>query len=227
MVDRLDLVNLLLGGGRWTWSNRRENPSWSRIDRFLISNSLLLQCTGLSQKLLNRPIFDHFPICLIPKGIIWGPTPFGLDNKWLRIENFTELVKNFWQETAVVGTSSDVFVSKLKALKNEIKRWARVEESRLERTLNDNLIELVDCDNMKMRGILGEHGRVRREFLRKEIAEVCIWRQFRGDKKLGRDGLKKGIWTLGTFTVWQILIEIIIMWKNYVVMGRCLEEMKI
>lgn len=35
MVDNLKLVDLLLRGGRWTWSNARDIPSWSRIDRFL------------------------------------------------------------------------------------------------------------------------------------------------------------------------------------------------
>jgi hypothetical protein len=31
------LMNLPLAGGTFTWSNNQENPSWSRLDRFLVS----------------------------------------------------------------------------------------------------------------------------------------------------------------------------------------------
>lgn len=47
MINKLDLVDLPLEGGKWTRSNSREIPSRSRIDCFLISNSLLLQLAGL------------------------------------------------------------------------------------------------------------------------------------------------------------------------------------
>jgi hypothetical protein len=33
----LDLMDLPLVGGTYTWSNNWESPSWSRIDRFLVS----------------------------------------------------------------------------------------------------------------------------------------------------------------------------------------------
>lgn len=80
-VDKLELVDISLMGGKWTWSSSSDRLSWSRIDLFLISNGLLAQFAGLSQKVLQRPIFDHFTICIILDGIIWGPRPFRLDNK--------------------------------------------------------------------------------------------------------------------------------------------------
>lgn len=59
-----------------------------------------------------------------------------------------------------MGTSSYVFASKLKSLKNKIKRWRRVEEGRLERVLKDNLIELEDYDRREMGGMLSKKGTV-------------------------------------------------------------------
>lgn len=136
-----------------------------------------MQFAGLSQ--INRLISDHFPIYHVPEGIIWGPTPFRLDNKWLKVEGFRNLVEKCWQETVVVGTYSFLFASKLKALN---KRWAREEEDRFERLLNENLLEMADLDNKEMDGILCEQGRVRRDELRKEVASVMnlepiSWRQ--------------------------------------------------
>lgn len=95
-MDRLELVDIPLMGGNSTWSNSRDNPVMSRIDRFLISNMLLMQLVGLGQKVLNRPISDHFPICIDSNGIIWGPGPFRLDNKWLRVMGFKQLVEKEW-----------------------------------------------------------------------------------------------------------------------------------
>ncbi|XP_021899093.1 uncharacterized protein LOC110815570 [Carica papaya] len=87
---------------------------------------------------------------------------------------------------------SYVFASKLKTLKNEIKRWARVEEGRLETILKDNLTELEDCDRREMGGILGENGRVRREHLRKEIAEVMHLEAISRRQKVREKWLKEG-----------------------------------
>lgn len=61
-MDKLELVDIPLVGGNWTWSDTRDNPAKSRIDQFLISNMLLKQLAGLSQKILHRPILDHFLI---------------------------------------------------------------------------------------------------------------------------------------------------------------------
>lgn len=62
--------------GGWTWNKRRDQPSFSRTDIFLVSIELLLSLPGLSQKVLPRPISNHFAICLTSYGIQWGSIPF-------------------------------------------------------------------------------------------------------------------------------------------------------
>lgn len=80
-VNSLNLVDLPLKGGQWTWSNMRCNPSCSRIYRFFISHNFLLKIAGAKQSVLEKPISDHFPICLSSDGIKWRPIPFRFDNK--------------------------------------------------------------------------------------------------------------------------------------------------
>lgn len=92
-VDKLDLVDIPLMGSRWTWSNTRNNLAWSRIDQFLISNISLMQLAGFNQNVLHRPISDHFLLCIVPDGIFWGLGPFRLDNKWIKVEEFRNLVE--------------------------------------------------------------------------------------------------------------------------------------
>lgn len=93
--DNLELLNLTdfpLMGGSWTWSNQRATPLFSRIDRFLINSFLLLKLPGLCQRVLSRPIFNHFPILLVDNEIAWGLIPFHFDNKLLKLESFKEMV---------------------------------------------------------------------------------------------------------------------------------------
>jgi endonuclease/exonuclease/phosphatase family metal-dependent hydrolase len=72
-------MDLLLAGGSFTWSNNQENPSWSRLDRFLISPDWEVKFPGL-QKRHPRLCSDHFSILLDCGGIHWGPRPFKFEN---------------------------------------------------------------------------------------------------------------------------------------------------
>ncbi|KAG2720457.1 hypothetical protein I3760_02G035900 [Carya illinoinensis] len=62
----LDLLDLPLVGGTFTWSNSR---SWSRLDRFIVSPSWALHFLELYQKRMFRVCSNHFPILLDCGGI--------------------------------------------------------------------------------------------------------------------------------------------------------------
>lgn len=117
LIDSMDLNDLPLMGGRWTWNNLREHSSSSRIDRFLITTNLLAILPNLNQKLLARPTSDHFPILLVSDGIQWGPVPFRIDNKWLELDSFRKMVADTWNKMSIKGTSSYRIATKLKNLK--------------------------------------------------------------------------------------------------------------
>jgi endonuclease/exonuclease/phosphatase family metal-dependent hydrolase len=44
------------------WSNNRESPSLSRIDRFYVSLEWEAKFLDLSQKRMHRLCSDHFPL---------------------------------------------------------------------------------------------------------------------------------------------------------------------
>lgn len=62
-------MDLPLISGNWTWFGDRTNPSFSRIDRFLVSVDMLSKQLSLTQKVLSRLISDHAPICLAAEGM--------------------------------------------------------------------------------------------------------------------------------------------------------------
>lgn len=127
-LDRVGLMDMPLVGGQWTWSNLQRPPSWSRIDHFLLSPTLLLKLAGACQNLLPRLTLDHFPICLEVEGIQWGSVPFRCDNKWLGIDRFRQLVEEVWNNSVVQGKANYKIATKLKSLKEAIKTWSKEEK---------------------------------------------------------------------------------------------------
>lgn len=79
-------MDLPLLGGRFTWSNSQDNPSMSRIDRFLVFAGWDSFFSSSVQSLLPRPLSDHFPILLDCGRIQGGKSHFKFENMWLKFE---------------------------------------------------------------------------------------------------------------------------------------------
>ena len=95
VIDELELVDLPLQGGSFTWSGGLYNQVWAaRLDRFLVSPSWLDQFSNVIQKRLPRPISDHFRILIEGGGMRRGPSPFRFENMWLKVEGFKDLIRS-------------------------------------------------------------------------------------------------------------------------------------
>ena len=96
VVEELELRDLLLQGGLFTWCGGLNNRLKSRIDRFFISEDWEAHFRGAIQVVLARPVFDHSPILLDGGGMRGGPTPFRFENMWLKEEGFKEVLRQWW-----------------------------------------------------------------------------------------------------------------------------------
>ena len=75
------------------------------------------------QKVLPRFVSDHCPISLDSVTYIRGKSYFKFENMWLRHEDFTGNVRQWWESYDFQGSPSFVLASKLKMLKEDIKKW--------------------------------------------------------------------------------------------------------
>ncbi|KAL6345965.1 hypothetical protein AAG906_025245 [Vitis piasezkii] len=132
VVDDLELIDLPLQGGVFSWSGGRNNQAWARLDRFLVTQCWLDKFCGVVQCRLPRPTSDHFPIMLKGGGLRRGPSPFRFENMWLKVDGFKDLLREWWQGTVVRGKASFRLASKLKVMKQKIKEWNREVFGRLE-----------------------------------------------------------------------------------------------
>uniref|UniRef100_A0A2N9GUN7 Reverse transcriptase domain-containing protein n=1 Tax=Fagus sylvatica TaxID=28930 RepID=A0A2N9GUN7_FAGSY len=97
-IFELGLVDLPLLEGQFTWSNNQDLPAKSRIDH-------------------------HCPIILECRNFKRGKSYFKFENMWLHHQDFVGNVRNLWGGYDFQGSPSDILASKLKVLKEDIKKW--------------------------------------------------------------------------------------------------------
>ena len=125
IIDEMELKDLHLKGGSFTWRGGLNNQRMARLDRFLVIDGWDDHFDGAEQSLLSRCTSDHFPM-LLEGGLFGrGPLPFMFENMWLRADGFKILLKEWWQNIEVRGLGSYVLTEKLKAIKVKLKDWNR------------------------------------------------------------------------------------------------------
>nr|GEX48910.1 glucose-methanol-choline oxidoreductase, FAD/NAD(P)-binding domain protein [Tanacetum cinerariifolium] len=96
----------------------------SKLDRFLISENLLITCPNIGATTLDRYLSDHRPILIRETQFDYGPVPFRFFHHWTELEGFNKFVIDTWSE--VPGDNSNAMRSmmrKLKYLKVKIREW--------------------------------------------------------------------------------------------------------
>ena len=93
ILNDLELRDLPLQGGPYTWRGALNGRSMSCLDRFLVTADWESHCNKVIQRCLPRSVSDHFPILLDSDGVRTGPSPFRFELMWLKYEGFKEILK--------------------------------------------------------------------------------------------------------------------------------------
>lgn len=120
------LIDVILQHTTFTWTNFRENASYSRKDWFVISRQWLDFFLSVRLKGLPRPISDLWPLLLETDRPKDGPTPFKFENMWLRHKSLKELVKLWWVEESSTNRSVMSVQQKLNHLKRPSQNMEKI-----------------------------------------------------------------------------------------------------
>ena len=81
-IEDLNMVDLPLEGGSYTWSSGTNQPAMSKIDKALVTPDWEDHFRDVIQRILPRPISDHSPILLEAGAMVRGKSPFRFENMW-------------------------------------------------------------------------------------------------------------------------------------------------
>ena len=176
------MIDLPLLDGQFTWSNNQDPPSKSQLDRFLVSTDWEDQFSHLVQKALPRFVSDHCPILLDSGTFIRGKSYFKFENMWLRHEDFTGNVRQWWGSYEFQGNPSFVLASKIKVLKEDIKKWNKESFGDVHIKKLELMKELQLLESKENQGLFTGDDRVHRlntqaELERTLLLDEVSWRQ--------------------------------------------------
>ncbi|GKC85625.1 RNA-directed DNA polymerase, eukaryota, partial [Tanacetum coccineum] len=139
-ISNSGLVEVTLGGSIFTWCHKSATKM-SKLDRFLVSESLLSTYPNINAITLERYLSDHRPILLRETQYDYGPTPFRFFHHWLDMEGFGNLVEVAWKDSPSNGPNAmrillaqhkkdleavDVIIDNGKGVEEDIRKRAKI-----------------------------------------------------------------------------------------------------
>lgn len=128
IIQEQELVDIIPKNHRYTWSNRRivKDNIMERLDRILISVSLLSSFSTASTNVLTFSASDHYPTTLsLATQFPHGPLPFFYSPLWNDIQEANQIVWKAWI-THIEGSPIHIWDSKLKRTKQALKEWEKI-----------------------------------------------------------------------------------------------------
>ncbi|XP_060216839.1 uncharacterized protein LOC132644270 [Lycium barbarum] len=130
-IEDMELIDLELSGGNFTWKKGDRFTIAARIDRFLFCEEWDANFRNIKQSIIHRVTSDHSPIMLQCGGWETTNSYFKFENWWLDTEGFNERVKGWWDSFNHSGKPDYILVTKLKALKGKLKEWSKTTQGNL------------------------------------------------------------------------------------------------
>jgi hypothetical protein len=122
-ISSLRLVELLLRGCKYTWTNKQQNPLLERLDRFFSSNAWTTLFPKTFSSGLSRDTSDHIPCLITASTNVPRPQTFRFENYWLEHENFIPVLQHAWQLQTMTDDSAKKISAKFKNLRRALKAW--------------------------------------------------------------------------------------------------------
>ncbi|CAN6168854.1 unnamed protein product [Urochloa humidicola] len=125
-IDAALLQELPLLDRRFTWTNRRNNPTLLRLDRAFISEEWGTVLFNSKLESLPRPVSDHVPLVVTASSRAPLSTVFRFERGWAAVPGYRALVDDVWARPQNnIGGPVQHLVKCLRWTRAESKKWAR------------------------------------------------------------------------------------------------------
>jgi hypothetical protein len=96
-VENHELRDLYMHGRLFTWSNERQTPTMSKLDRALVSIDWQIMYPDSLLQALSSSISDHTPLHLSLNACHRTKKRFKFEMFWLKLDGFDDVVKEGWR----------------------------------------------------------------------------------------------------------------------------------
>ncbi|XP_071687025.1 uncharacterized protein [Rutidosis leptorrhynchoides] len=145
-ISLCNLTDIPIGGRVFTRVSD-DGFKFSKLDRFLVSESFLELWDNLSAITLDRTKSDHCPIMLKNEEINFGPKPFEVFDVWFDDVGVEKIISDAWNETVKPSNRSDcTFMYKLKNVKNALRSWSKDKFGQIDREIETHKSEALKIE---------------------------------------------------------------------------------
>lgn len=152
VINSLNLPEIHLNGGKYTWSNQQAHPTLEKLDRILMSFGWEDLFPLVSVRKLVRDKSDHNPLLLssdIPKSRPKKKREFRFELSWFADDNFLPLAKKIWEQPVNSTDPIEILNVKLKRFKKFFKGWGSNRFGHMRKRKNDIKSDLENMEKQE------------------------------------------------------------------------------
>lgn len=124
-LDDLELREIHLHGGKFTWTSGTANPTMTKIDHVFCTREWELLHRDCHMQALSSSASDHCPMLLRCTPFHKKYTGFRFESYWLHMDGFAETVVDSWSRPFHSNDKIRTFHVKLARLGKALKKWSR------------------------------------------------------------------------------------------------------
>lgn len=146
----------------------------SRLDRFLISESLLDAIPDISSIALERRWSDHCSLLLKEDHNNYGPISFNLFNLWLQMDGFSDVVSQAVKEFVLDCTLNKCInlKNKLKLVKDKLMEWQADMRMLKGEQRKEFINRLLDIDKLIHIGTVSADDMIERKNILQQVSDI-------------------------------------------------------
>ncbi|XP_058783968.1 uncharacterized protein LOC131658719 [Vicia villosa] len=123
-IETMELVDLQVMGSLFTWI-KPNGKAGSRLDRILLTGSLISNWEIVAQEVGMRDVSDHKPVWTKSSKVDWGPKSFRVLKCWYEHKDFQSFIQNEWNAIVLKGSPGFILKEKLIFLRGRLRWWNR------------------------------------------------------------------------------------------------------
>lgn len=189
VIEQGELMDIALSGRKYTWSNNHEDPTFTVLDRVLVSSTWEEHYPLVNVSCLSRELSDHTPLLITSGEKLKNQQKFRFENCWFERPDLPHVIGSVWNGVFHGRNQLDIWHKKFTKLRKVLKGWNINIEGRYRKERNFLLEEIDILDKLEETSPLSSSERQEKiqlqEHLKKILREEEIkWIQRSKEKEL-------------------------------------------